>query len=61
MIKVTQLNGSKMVVNAELIESVEACHDTLLTTTTGKKLFVAESPDEIISRTVEYKRAIHSR
>lgn len=63
MIKVTRL-GSKSVelaVNAELIEMVESTPDTVITLTSGDKLIVQESLDEVIERVVAYKRLIHQR
>jgi flagellar protein FlbD len=56
MIKVTRLNHSELVVNAELIETVEATPDTVITLTNGKKLVVSEEVDEIIRRVMEYRR-----
>ena len=58
MIKVTRLNGSEFVLNADLIETVESTPDTIITLTTGTKLMVRESPDEIVNRVVAYKRRI---
>jgi len=47
MITVTRLNGSRVTVNALLIESVEETPDTIITLTTGKKLVVTETAAEI--------------
>ena len=55
MINVTKLNGSEIVVNADLIEFVESTPDTLITLTTGRKVMVLESLDEIIRRSLEYR------
>ena len=55
MIKVTRLNDSDLVVNAELIEFVESTPDTILSLTTGKKIMVRESIDEIIERVAAFK------
>ena len=38
-----------LLVNADLIETVEATPDTVLTLTTGKKLIVRETPAEIVA------------
>jgi flagellar protein FlbD len=61
MIKVTRLRATQpdLVINAELIETVEATPDTVITLTTGQKLIVQEPPDEVIRLVVAYKRAIH--
>lgn len=61
MIKVTRLSGTapELVINAELIETVEANPDTVITLTTGNRIIVQESVDEVIRRVVAYRRAIH--
>ena len=56
MIKVTRLNDQEFVINAELIESVEATPDTMIALTNGKKIMVKNSLDEIIERVEAYKR-----
>jgi flagellar protein FlbD len=61
MIKLTRLDGSKLVVNCDLIETIEATPDTVLTLTTQKRLVVHESVDEIIERSIEYKRHMVAR
>lgn len=58
MIEVTRLNGERLIVNAELIETVEATPDTVLTLTTGKRLIVREEPQEIARRVVAYRRSV---
>ena len=57
MIQLTKLHGEKIVVNADLIEFVEAIPETMITLTTGKKIMVRESVDEIIQRVAAFKRA----
>jgi flagellar protein FlbD len=59
MIGVSRLDGSEIVVNAELIEIVEATPDTHLTLTDGKRLIVLESPDEIVARVIAYRRTVY--
>lgn len=59
MIAVTRLNGSLVVVNAELIEFVETTPDTLVTLTTGRKVNVRESVEEVIERVLAYRRSCH--
>ncbi len=58
MIEVTKLNDSKLSINAELIEMVEEVPDTVITLTTGKKLFVKESRQKIENLVKSYKRDI---
>jgi flagellar protein FlbD len=59
MITVTRLNGTSMVLNAELIEHLESTPDTLIALTTGNKFNVLESVDEVVRRIMEYRRACH--
>lgn len=56
MIKVTRLNGNEVVINADLIEFVEALPDTIVSLVTGKKVIIKESADAVIERAAEFKR-----
>ena len=56
MIELTKLQNAKIVVNADLIEFIESTPDTLITTTTGKKLMVRESVEEVVKAVIDYKR-----
>ncbi|MCS6830769.1 MAG: flagellar FlbD family protein [Armatimonadota bacterium] len=56
MIQVTRLDHSQLVVNAELIETIEATPDTVITLTSGKKLVVSENVEEVVRRVIEYRR-----
>ena len=56
MIKVTRLNESELVINADLIEFVEAIPETIISLTTGKKIMIKETVDDIIGRVAEFKR-----
>lgn len=58
MITVNRINGKDIIVNAELIEFIETTPDTIITTTTGKKLFVKDTPQEVIEKVIEYRRKI---
>lgn len=55
MIKVKRLNGKEFVVNSDLILYVEETPDTVITLTTGQKIVVAETVDEIIDKVVDFK------
>jgi flagellar protein FlbD len=57
MIKLTRLGGEPFLLNAELIRYVEARPDTFITLTSGERLVVLESMDEVARRTVEYQRS----
>lgn len=55
MVKLTKIDGEKLVVNAELIESVNCGTDTLVSLTSGRKLIVRETPDEVVQLVVDYR------
>jgi len=58
MIKITRLNNVEQIINSELIEFIDSTPDTNITMTTGRKIIVRESVDEIINRVVAYKKRI---
>ena len=58
MISVTRFNDSTLIINADLIQTVEETPDTVITLTTGTKFIVKEKSKEIVDKVVEYKRRI---
>jgi flagellar protein FlbD len=61
MIRVTRINDAELVVNSDLSEFLEAIPETMITLTTGKKIMVRESVDEIVQRVAAFKRAASAR
>jgi flagellar protein FlbD len=59
VITVTRLDGGELMVNAELIELVEATPDTHLTLTDGRQMIVQETPDVVMARVIAYRRAAY--
>ncbi|HEX6511162.1 MAG TPA: flagellar FlbD family protein [Chloroflexota bacterium] len=60
VISVTRLDGSEFVINADLIETVEATPDTVITFAHDKKVVVCETPDEIVERVVQYRHRVYA-
>lgn len=58
MIPVTRLNGKGFVVNAELIQFIEATPDTVVTLVNDEKIVVRESVDEVVARVIAYGRRL---
>tara|TARA_A100001037_G_C14666453_1_gene421139 strand:- start:357 stop:554 length:198 start_codon:yes stop_codon:yes gene_type:complete len=56
MIKLTRINESELVINAEMIVFVEAIPDTMITLSSGKKIMVSEPVDVVVQRITDYKR-----
>ena len=59
MIKLTRLDGESFVLNADLIRYVEQRPDTFITLTSGDRIVVAESMDDVIDRAVQYQQRKH--
>ncbi|MGL6194016.1 MAG: flagellar FlbD family protein [Thermoguttaceae bacterium] len=57
MIKLSRLNGSEFILNAELIKTIEVCPDTLITLISCETLMVCESLDEVVRRVITYHQA----
>jgi flagellar protein FlbD len=60
MIALNRLNNHPIMVNADLIETLESTPDTVVTLTSGNKLIVRDTPAEIQAKIIDYKRQIHS-
>jgi len=60
MIHLTRLNHSALVVNSDLIEHIEATPDTVLSLTTGQKITVLETAEEVVDRIVSFRRLIQA-
>ena len=58
MIHLTRINRVPLVLNSDLIEHIEATPDTVVSLTTGQKVRVVESPDEIITRVIQFRRDV---
>ena len=58
MIDLTRLNGSRLVLNCDLIKFAEAAPDTTLTLITGEKLIVRESLDELSARIGSFRSQV---
>jgi len=61
MIKLHRLNGSEIVINAELIESVDALPNTRIVLVTGNQYIVQENVDVVINKIKEYRRDIGTK
>ncbi|MDY3109240.1 MAG: flagellar FlbD family protein [Lachnospiraceae bacterium] len=58
MIEITKLNGTRILINPDLIEIIESTPDTVISLTTGRKIIVKESRQEIKSLVKSYRKDI---
>jgi flagellar protein FlbD len=61
MIRLTRLNHTPIVVNAELIEYLEATPDTVISLVNGQKLAVLESLERVMEEIIDYHRQIRQK
>jgi flagellar protein FlbD len=60
MIRVSRLDGTEFVVNAELIQLIESTPDTVLSLIDGDKFIVREPLDEVVARVIAYRRSAYA-
>ena len=58
MICVTKMDGRKLCLNADWIQSVESTPDTVITLTTGFVLMVQDTQEAVTNAVVAYKRRV---
>lgn len=56
MIEVTKLNGVKLFINEDYIEVIEETPDTVITMTTGRKIIIKESRQEVRNLVKSYRK-----
>ena len=60
MITVTRINGKALVVNAELIRSIEENPDTTITLINGDHIIVKEPMQLIVEKAIDYGRCMRT-
>ncbi len=60
MIQITRLNDTEIIVNADLIEVIEATPDTVITLIDGTRFVAREHPSELVDRIQRYRAGILS-
>ncbi len=58
MITITRLNGKPLVVNAELIRTVESTPDTMIKLINGDTILVKESMPDVVEKAIDYGRSL---
>jgi flagellar protein FlbD len=60
MICVTRFNGTIFYLNADLVQTIEATPDTVITLINNTKIIVKEPAKVVIERIVDYQRLVHN-
>lgn len=58
MILVHRLQGAPMFINADLIETIEAAPDTIITLVDARRVVVREAPAEVVDRIRSFRAAL---
>ena len=58
MITVTRLAGTEVVINTDLIVTIEKTPDTVITLTTGDRIMVRESVEDVVARAAEFRHRV---
>lgn len=58
MILVHKLKGEPLFVNCDLIDTIEATPDTVVSLADGRKLVVSESPEEVVDRARKFRASV---
>ncbi|MDD6796818.1 MAG: flagellar FlbD family protein [Bacteroides sp.] len=59
MIELTRINGTKLMLNPDIIETMEQTPDTVITLTNGHKYIVNETTDQICKSIISFRREIY--
>jgi len=60
VIALTRLNGHPVMVNSDLIEQLEETPDTVVTLTSGNRMIVRDSMNDIQQKIIDFKRRIYA-
>ena len=60
MIKLTRLNHVPLILNSDLIEHIDMTPDTVVTLTSGQKIMVLESAEEVVDKVISFRQMLLS-
>ena len=60
MIKLTRLNHVPLILNSDLIEHIDMTPDTVVTLTSGQKIMVLESAEEVVDKVICFRQLLLS-
>lgn len=60
VIELTRFNNTRFFLNAELIRSVEAIPDTLITLVDDNKIVVKDPVEQVVERVIVYHRKVNT-
>ena len=61
MITVKKINGQQIMVNSDLIETIEFSPHAVMSLTSGVKIIVDETAESLMEKIIEYKKSVRDR
>ena len=61
MIIVKKINGQQIMVNSDLIETIEFSPHAIMSLTSGVKIIVDENAETLMEKIIEYKKSVRDR
>jgi flagellar protein FlbD len=58
MIQLTRFNGTRLFLNAEMIQTIEGTPDTIIQLSNGDKILVKEAPRLVVEKIIAYRRLV---
>lgn len=58
MVLVHRLKGEPIFINADMIESVESCPDTVVVMVDGRTFVLSDGPEEIVERIRRFRASV---
>lgn len=59
MIELTKMNNTDIILNSDLIETVEQRPDTTITLVNGKILIIKDSVEDVVTKVIAYKQKLN--
>ena len=59
MILVNTMQGEKMYINPDMIETIRSTPDTVLFLNTNKRILVKDTPEALVERIIAYRQQIY--
>jgi flagellar protein FlbD len=59
MIYVTRLNNTQFVVNADIIKTIEATPDTIITLYNDEKFIVKDKVQDVVDKVIAFRRSLY--
>jgi flagellar protein FlbD len=60
MIQLTNFSGGQFYLNADIIQSVEATPDTVITLINNQKILVKDKAENVVEKVINYHRMVHN-